>query len=236
MKVSLIAYTTIVGWGAMRDAGWVDYVQDSPYDDLSDADALGEFAGRACYQSWERPNPATATNEAYLGHILEVDHGSVLEHASATFYVTGVSRSLTHELIRHRHMSFSELSQRFVNMDDAKIVIPPAVDEHDRKQGNEGLWGAKAVGEAMTTAAASYANLADMLQAEGFTRKQVREAARAVLPSATETKIVVTGNMRAWRYVIAKRIAPEADAEMQLFAREVLRQLKEIAPHTFQDM
>src|SRR5262249_31490582 len=76
--------------------------------------ALAEFAGRACYQSWNKPNPATATNQGYLRHILDVGHLSVLEHGVVTMYLTGVSRSLTHELIRHRHFSYSQLSQRYV--------------------------------------------------------------------------------------------------------------------------
>ena len=75
--------------------------------DADGGQALAEFAGRACYQSWNKPNPATATNAGYLRHILEVGHLSVLEHGTATFYLTGVSRSLTHELIRHRHFSYS---------------------------------------------------------------------------------------------------------------------------------
>jgi len=75
-----------------------------------DGEALVEFAGRACYQSFHKPNPKTASNEGYLAHILETGHGSVLEHASVSIYITGVSRSFTHELIRHRHFSFSELS------------------------------------------------------------------------------------------------------------------------------
>ena len=82
--------------------------------DADGGEALAEFAGRACYQSWSKPNPRTATNAGYLRHILEVGHLSVLEHGSVTFYLTGVSRSLTHELIRHRHFSYSQLSQRYV--------------------------------------------------------------------------------------------------------------------------
>jgi thymidylate synthase ThyX len=74
--------------------------------DADGGQALAEFAGRACYQSWGKPNPATATNAGYLRHILEVGHLSVLEHGTVSFYLTGVSRSLTHELIRHRHFSY----------------------------------------------------------------------------------------------------------------------------------
>jgi thymidylate synthase (FAD) len=234
MKVQLVAYTTVVP-ELLNGVVVPGYVADNDLIGTADSDVLAEFAGRACYQSWDRPNPATATNQTYLAHILEVDHGSVLEHASATFYVTGVSRSLTHELIRHRAgMAYSELSQRFVNMEDAKAVIPPAIEDLDH--GQAGLWGAKAIGELMNQAAAGYSNLVQMLDGQGFTRKQIREAARAVMPNATETKIVVTGNMRAWRHVCKMRGSEHADAEIRQFAHEVLRQLKEIAPNTFQDM
>src|SRR5438067_11433027 len=79
--------------------------------DAEGGQALAEFAGRACYQSWDKPNPATATNEGFLRHILEVGHLSVLEPATVTLYVTGISRPVTHELIRHRHFSYSQISQ-----------------------------------------------------------------------------------------------------------------------------
>src|ERR1700754_3256171 len=89
--------------------------------------ALAEFAGRACYQSWKKPNPATATNAGYLRHILEVGHLSVLEHGTVSFYLTGVSRSLTHELIRHRHFSYSQLSQRYVPGRGSVLVEPEVI-------------------------------------------------------------------------------------------------------------
>ena len=95
--------------------------------DADGGQALAEFAGRACYQSWTKPNPATATNAGYLAHILEVGHLSVLEHGSVTFYFTGVSRSFTHELIRHRHFSYSQLSQRYVPERHAAMVEPDVI-------------------------------------------------------------------------------------------------------------
>ena len=97
----------------VRLIAWTQFEAPSDIAWDTDADggqALAEFAGRACYESWHKPNPKTATNAGYLRHILEVGHLSVIEHATATFYITGVSRSLTHELIRHRHFSFSQLS------------------------------------------------------------------------------------------------------------------------------
>jgi len=117
-QVKLIAWTHFappddVGWSTDADGG----------------QALAEFAGRACYQSWKKPNPATATNAGYLAHILEVGHLSVLEHGSVSFYFTGVSRSFTHELIRHRHFSYSQLSQRYVPERDAAMVEPAVIAE-----------------------------------------------------------------------------------------------------------
>src|SRR3954454_18223746 len=91
--------------------------------DADGGQALAEVDGRACSESWDKPTPATATNQGFLRHILEVGHGSVLEHASVSMYLTGVSRSLTHELVRHRHFSFSQLSQRHV----LDAVVEPAV-------------------------------------------------------------------------------------------------------------
>src|SRR4030095_15292996 len=97
--------------------------------DADGGEALAEFAGRACDQSWKKPNPATATNAGYLRHILDVGHLSVLEHGTVSLYVTGVSRSLTHELVRHRHFSYSQLSQRYVPERNAAVVEPEVIAE-----------------------------------------------------------------------------------------------------------
>src|SRR5215831_10396067 len=86
---------------------------------------LAEIAGRVCYLSFARPRPGG--NKAYLDHILEVGHGSVLEHAVWNFVFTGVSRSLTHELVRHRHMGYSQLSQRYVDESVAEYVEPDVI-------------------------------------------------------------------------------------------------------------
>jgi thymidylate synthase (FAD) len=200
-----------------------------------DADYLAEFAGRNCYQSWDRPNPATATNQTYLENIQHQQHHSVLEHASASFYVAEVSRSLSHELVRHRHLSFSQISQRYVESDQCIAIIPPAVENYDDHLAT-GLRLSKIVGAQMGNAIGAYERIVAQLIGAGLTRKQAREAARAVLPNATETRFVVSGNMRAWRDVIAKRNSEHADAEIRAFAGRVLEHLKIVAPNTFQDM
>ncbi len=207
----------------------------------TDADgghALVECAGRACYQSWSKPNPKTATNAGYLRHIIDVGHFSVLEHASASFYITGISRSCTHELIRHRHFSYSQLSQRYVPEKDSQVVLPPGLEDDPELQ--------QILSTAADASRATYAELLDKLESKfiagepaeslgALRRKQARQAARAVLPNATETRIVVTGNYRAWRHFIAVRASEHADVEIRRLAIACLRHLADVAPAVFAD-
>jgi thymidylate synthase (FAD) len=214
-----------------------EFVQPAGVPWTTDADggqALAEFAGRACYQSWSKPNPATATNAGYLRHILEVGHLSVLEHGSVTFYLTGVSRSLTHELIRHRHFSYSQLSQRYVPERNAAMVEPEVIAEDPELH--------ELFTEATAASVKAYEALLEGLQKRfadvpnaTLRRKQARQAARAVLPNATETRIVVTGNYRAWRHFIAMRATEHADVEIRALAIECLRQLQREVPNVFSD-
>jgi thymidylate synthase (FAD) len=206
-----------------------------PWDtDADGGQALAEFAGRACYQSWKKPNPATATNAGYLHHILEVGHLSVLEHGTVSFYLSGISRSLTHELIRHRHFSYSQLSQRYVPERDAAMVEPDVIAEDPELH-------AKFVA-ASEAAVSAYTDLLEGLEKKfadvehaTLRRKQARQAARAVLPNATETRIVVTGNYRAWRHFIAMRGSEHADVEIRALAISCLRELNRVAPNVFAD-
>jgi len=208
---------------------------DVPWD--TDADgglALVEFAGRACYQSWDKPNPRTAANADYVKHIIDVGHFAVLEHASASFYITGVSRSCAHELVRHRHFSFSQLSQRYVAEDEARVVLPPGLED-DPELRQIVLAAADASrGAYEELLAALEARLGDAPNAV-LRRKQARQAARAVLPNDTETRIVVTGNYRAWRHFVAMRASEHADTEIRRLAVACLRELAAVAPAAFAD-
>ena len=234
-RVELIAHTAIVPDAIEQRME----IQEGS----TDAETLTVYAGRSCYESWSRPNEKTREDKDYLQRTLfEQGHFSILEHASATFYLTGVSRALLAEITRHRHLSFSVLSQRFVSEEDANIVIPPAI--RDAKEINETHYDEELGGEVIgatdnlkvmaNLAIATYAGLVEELQeVEGLSRKQAREAARAVLPNMVETRIVVTGNMRAWQEVIARRTAPDADAEFQEVAGMIREQLQQIAPEVF---
>jgi thymidylate synthase (FAD) len=222
MRVALVAKTQFfppdVPWKTDADGG----------------EALVEFAGRACYQSWTKPNPATATNLGYIDHLLQVGHLSVLEHGSVSFYVTGVSRSLTHELVRHRHFSYSQLSQRYVSEREAQIVVPDAI------AGNSQLlsWFGSACGVALACYQDLVGGLERIFEAEPnptLRRKLARQAARAILPNATETRIVVTGNYRAWRHFVSMRATEHADVEIRELAIAILRHLQAEVPNVFND-
>lgn len=240
-RAELIAHTALACDG--RSPVIEKYMSLDP--GAGDAQQLTELSGRACYQSFHKPNPATATNAGYISRTLhEQEHFSIAEHASATFYITGVSRALTHELIRHRHLSYSQLSQRFVDESEASIVIPPAVTEstatvvYDTEEFHDDLKGSltKALEWWAQDALLNYEEIVEALQGEGLPRKQAREAARAVLPNMIETRIVVTGNLRAWYEVIDRRIQPDADAEIQQLSRMLLKQLLTIAPDVFEPL
>ncbi|MCF8602798.1 FAD-dependent thymidylate synthase [Gordonia sp. HY442] len=223
LKVQLVAATQ---FNPPTDIDWST--------DADGSEALIEFAGRACYESWDKPNPRTATNAGYLRHVLEVGHTSLFEHATVTFYITGISRSCTHELIRHRHFSYSQLSQRFVPEHDSNVVAPPAI-RGDARLEELFVKATDASREAYTELLAELETKFEDVPNAILRRKQARQAARSVLPNATETRIVVTGNYRAWRHFIGMRATEHADVEIRQLAVECLRRLVEIAPTAFGD-
>ncbi|MGY1723632.1 FAD-dependent thymidylate synthase [Blastococcus sp. SYSU DS0533] len=208
---------------------------DVPWEtDADGGQALAEFAGRACYESWDKPNPATATNAGYLRHILEVGHLAVLEHGTVSMYLTGVSRSLTHELVRHRQFSYSQLSQRYVP-EPAAAVVEPAVIAEDPELHARFVAAADAAAAAYTELLEGLERrLADVPHAT-LRRRQARQAARSVLPNATESRIVVTGNYRAWRHFVAMRASEHADVELRELAIACLRELQRVAGNVFGD-
>ena len=199
----------------------------------SDGERLAEFAGRLCYMS--QRNPARRSTRDYLENIKKQGHGSVLEHANYSLLLEGISRSLTHELVRHRAgFAYSQLSQRYVDESDALFVMPPAMIGD---AGLEAAWTAQ-----VTSALESYVALVEQLMGryswvddKTHRRKMAREAARGVLPNSTETKIVVTGNARAWRTMLELRSSEGAELEIRRMAIAVLHVLQQEAPAFFSD-
>lgn len=196
------------------------------------AERLCEAAGRLCYMSFGK---GRKTNAEYLAHILESAHGSVLEHAVWNFIIAGVSRSFTHELVRHRAgFAYSQLSQRYVDESTADFVEPDCIAEHPDLHA---VWE-----ESVRQSHAAYCRLVEGL-ARVFAdepdptlrRKLARQAARSVLPNATETRIFVSANGRAWRHFIEARANEHAETEIRRVAIEILRVLQREAPAIFAD-
>ena len=165
-----------------------------------DASKLVEDAGRVCYMSYGK---GRKTNDEYIANLIAKGHESVLEHAVATFRIEGVSRALTHELARHRHISISQLSQRYV-VHPNSFVIPPGILAA----------GPDVVAEFQRSCVAQRAAYLALV-AKLPDNKAGREAARAVLPNAAETKLFVTLNARAFRHIARLRGSEHADAEFR---------------------
>jgi thymidylate synthase (FAD) len=197
------------------------------------SEVLPEVAGRLCYMSFSKPRPGG--NSAYLGHIKEVGHGSVFEHSVWNFIITGVSRSFTHELVRHRAgFGYSQLSQRYVDESVANFVEPECIAEVPALHK---IWM-----ETVQATQDAYIKLVEGLNAKfadvedkTLRRKMARQAARSVLPNATETKIFVTANARALRHFVELRCNEHAEIEIREVAAQMLELLQKESPNLFGD-
>lgn len=235
MKVIPIASTVLFRHAIETETPYKMHEPELGAQNVTSIDELAELAGRNCYQSWNRPNSKTASNEGYLANIIAQQHFSVMEHGTVTFFVTGVSRSLLAELTRHRHLSFSVVSQRYVDANDLGIVRPPILEDLE-DEGSEWDAAVRVLDHVDHVTMDCYNALVEIFVRNGYARKQAREAARAVLPNMTDTPLVVTGNIRAWRDVLSKRYHIAADREIQGFAEEVLKHLRVLAPNCVQDI
>ena len=199
----------------------------------TDGEKLAEFAGRLCYMS--QHNPAGRTTAEYLANILRQGHGSVFEHAVYVLLIEGISRSCSHELVRHRAgFGYSQLSQRYVDESNASFVMPPAIlgDATMETEWRDQVESAQAAYiRAVERLVVKYDWVSDKIHR----RKLAREAARSVLPNATEVKIVVSGNVRAWRTMLELRLGEGAELEIRRMALACLGVLKGEAPALFAD-
>ncbi len=210
-----------------------DYGMDWETDTEIGGEQLVEAGGRLCYLSYGK---GRKTNAEYVDNIIESKHGSVLEHAVWNFIIAGVSRSFTHELIRHRAgWGYSQLSQRYVDEAEANYVEPEIIAEDAELHAT---WL-----RAIESSHAAYLELVEGLDAKlrergekgTHRRKLARQAARSVLPNATETMIFVTANARALRHFIELRGSEFAETEIRQVALEFLRIMQVEAPNLFGD-
>ena len=216
-----------------------EYIDDPTK--LPDSSQLCKTAGQLCYGSF---GPRRTTNEnaaAYFERLTSAGHGSVLEHASFSFLLYGISRSVTHELVRHRAgVGFSQISQRFVSGSVLRFV------ERPEYQSDEELH--RLFEERADRAAAEYGELADsllerqeggnsMLSADYKTdaRKKVQQTARSLLPNETEAPMVFTGNVRALRHIVEMRADAHAESEIRNLALRLFLCLFTTDPILFGD-
>jgi len=176
---------------------------------------LLEHAGRVCYRSEGKEEPS----KFIQGRIRE-GHESIIEHASLTFEISGISRACSHQLVRHRIASYSQESQRYVDLSDPNLVVPPGVAQS--------LEAMRIWDDLTGRMKRAYRDLLEL-----GARK---EDARFLLPNATATRIVVTMNFRELRHFFRIRCDRAAQWEIRALAQEILKLTYQVAPSVFQDL
>jgi thymidylate synthase (FAD) len=208
---------------------------------LPDGAQLCKVAGQLCYMSFGRKRSYNADAGRYFDNLKASGHGSVFEHANFSLLLYGISRSVTHELVRHRAgLAFSQQSQRYVSGRMVRFVERPeyAIDEELHQQFQQRIERASAEYAAITGRILEMQHAGEqLLSSEQRTdlRKKVQQTARSVLPNETEAPIVVTGNARAWRHVISMRASAHAETEIRELAVRIFLCLYLTDPVLFSD-
>ncbi|HLX57596.1 MAG TPA: FAD-dependent thymidylate synthase [Ktedonobacteraceae bacterium] len=218
---------------------FTEYLEDPTR--LPDGAQLSKIAGQVCYMSFGRKRTLNDQAERYFDNLKSSGHGSVFEHAAFSFLLYGISRSVTHEIVRHRAgFGYSQLSQRFVSGRMLRFVERP-------EYYNDELFHSQFL-ERIERASGEYAALSNrllemqqsgtqILSAEAKTdlRKKVQQCARSVLPNETEAPMVMTGNARSWRHFIEMRASAHAEIEIRALALRVFLCLYKTDPVLFSD-
>ena len=202
------------------------------------ADALIYAAARQCYSdrfASETFEEASRLSIDYGGiseedqlrlirQVIDSGHDSPIEHVSFTFAISGVSRALSHQLVRHRIASYSQQSQRYVEATDFRYIVPPEIAKIPG--------AAERYMQAMKSAAGAYADLMVFLTNAGRGKKAAEDA-RYVLPNACETRLVVTMNCRSLLHFFSLRCCERAQWEIRELARLMLAACMEVSPCVF---
>lgn len=181
-----------------------------------EAERVIESAARTCYQSGDKMIPEKIGQ--LLPKLIAMGHESPFEHAYATFSLAGVSRAMTHQLVRHRLMAVSQKSQRYVSEQSFTWVVPPSVSAADVDEFNADMEAIRA------------------MYAKWKQRGLKNEDARFVLPNACTTELIVSANFREWRHIFAVRCHPRAQWEIRAACLTMLKELGRHAPHVFADL
>jgi thymidylate synthase (FAD) len=224
------SYLTDVG-----GAGWLDRRLEEAEGTPNAGELLVEFAGRACYRSWEPGLNVNVTRvrsdrREYFENLLRSAHGSVLEHAGYSFALRNVSRVFTHELVRHRAGSaFSQESLRYVRLTDIGFRVAPALEPVRERV----LAIVEQLEEFQRDAAQTLGIDDDGVPFH--VKKEVTSALRRLAPIGLSTDIVWSANLRTLRHVIEMRTAEGAEEELRSVFDEIARVMLREAPLIFQD-
>lgn len=189
-------------------------------------DTLVATAARTCYspksieEIYKNVESDPEKNKEFIKKLMDMGHQSPLEHISFTFGIQGVSRTLTHQLVRHRIASYSQKSQRYVNEKAFEYIVPPSIKNCQNpealEQYNNAMYSLNEIYEFLTL----QCNIP-------------KEDARYLLPNACETQIVVTMNARSLLNFFAHRCCNRAQWEIRALAYQMRKLVKEVAPLTF---
>ena len=237
-NVNLSGIKAFLG-GFPKDYKFENYLKDPV--SLPSAEQLKKVAGQTCYMSFGEGRTWNKDAQKYFDNIIFSGHGSVLEHACFTFLLWGVSRSFTHELVRHRAgVGYSQVSQRYVS---GRVLRFVEREEYQKDKKLHEMFEVR-----IDRAYKEYSEMADFLynrQSKGYKilsgeqktdlRKKVQQVARSVLPNETEAPIIVTANIRAWRHMINMRASDHAEVEIRRVFFNIYKLLKDLAPKLFKD-
>jgi thymidylate synthase (FAD) len=221
------------------DLRFPEYLDDPT--ELPDSSQLCKTAGQVCYSSFGPRRTKNENAAAYFERLTSAGHGSVLEHASFSFLLYGISRSVTHELVRHRAgVGVSQISQRYVSGAVLRFVERPEYQEDEELH--------RLFEERADRAATGYEEMARLLlerQEVGDSRlssdhktdarKKVQQTARSLLPNETEAPMVFSGNVRALRHIIEMRADAHAESEIRNLALRLFLCLRTVDPILFGD-
>lgn len=236
-KAYLIAETSIddaVMLDALRSLGVENWTTDSD----NDAEILTEFAGKSCYMSFDTSlnsnltKVGTRSNHDYIQKgIVAQHHGSVLEHSTVTFFLTNVSRIVTHELVRHRAgAAYSQTSGRYVRTDNVQMYFPYELDDYPAAADIF-----RRAMQQMEDSVAELARITDIDNQDFATKKRLTSAFRRLIGNGQSNHIVVTANHRSWRHMIEMRTSPHAEEEIRIVFADISRQLRAKFPAIYAD-
>lgn len=197
-----------------------------------ESEELIASAGKLCYahntQHILRSDSKIAGE--FTQKLIQMGHTSPIEHAVFTFYIEGVSRAMTHQLVRHRIASYSQRSQRYVNHKCFEYIVPPNFEGKTVDIDGQQMDAVTYFEQTMGLIAERYTKLRDAIGQEG---EKVNEDARYILPNACETKILVTMNARELLHFFEERLCMRAQWEIRNVAGEMLKLVKKTCPAVF---